>query len=121
MTGIENCVAPTIATVPFAVSINWGSTIETFLQHLQRQGLDIMPYEQYGLPNIQRALGDRNAGLFQTLLVVQPVATGHSLYEDSHLFKARSFASNLETRGIDPFNTYALMIICQLTTSGLRI
>jgi amino acid adenylation domain-containing protein len=119
--GMENCVAPTIATVPIAVSINWENTVETFLQGLQRQGLDIMPYEQYGLPNIQRANGDLNAGLFQTLLVVQPVGTGNSLHEDSRLFKARSFASSLTTMGIDPFNVYALMVIFQLTTSGVNI
>lgn len=118
--GIENCVVPTIATVPIAVSIDWENTVETFLQVLQRQGLDIMSYEQYGLPNIQRAHGDRNAGLFQTLLVVQPIATGNSLHEDSRLFKARSFASSLGTMGIDPFNVYGLMVICQLTTSGVN-
>ncbi|CAI7609080.1 unnamed protein product [Penicillium viridicatum] len=119
--GMENCVAPTIATVPIAVSIDWGNTVETFLQGLQKQGLDIMSYEQYGLPNIQRANGDRNGGLFQTLLVVQPIAKGNSLHEDSRLFKARSFASNLSTMGIDPFNVYGLMVICQLATSGLTI
>ncbi|KAJ5816716.1 AMP-dependent synthetase/ligase [Penicillium robsamsonii] len=119
--GMENCVAPTIATVPIAVSIDWENTVEEFLQGLQRQGLDIMPYEQYGLPNIQRANGDRNAGLFQTLLVVQPIVTGNSLHEDSRLFKARSFASSLSTMGIDPFNVYGLMVICQLTTSGVNI
>ncbi|KAJ5372305.1 AMP-dependent synthetase/ligase [Penicillium concentricum] len=119
--GMENCVAPTIATVPIAVSIDWENTVETFLQGLQRQGLDIMSYEQYGLPNIQRANGDRNAGLFQTLLVVQPIATGNSLHEDSRLFKARSFASSLSTMGIDPFNVYGLMVIFQLTTSGVNI
>ncbi|CAG8905552.1 unnamed protein product [Penicillium egyptiacum] len=119
--GMENCVAPTIATVPIAVSIDWENTVETFLQGVQRQGLDIMPYEQYGLPNIQRANGDLNAGLFQTLLVVQPIATGNSLHENSRLFKARSFASSLSTMGIDPFNVYGLMIICQLTASGVNI
>ncbi|EKV04333.1 HC-toxin synthetase [Penicillium digitatum PHI26] len=119
--GMENCVAPTIATVPIAVSIDWESTVETFLQGLQKQGLDIMSYEQYGLPNIQRANGDRNSGLFQTLLVVQPITRGNSLYEDSRLFKARSYASSLGTMGIDPFNVYGLMVIFQLTTSGLNI
>ncbi|OQE37215.1 hypothetical protein PENCOP_c010G01994 [Penicillium coprophilum] len=119
--GMDNCVVPTIATVPIAVSIDWDNTVETFLQCLQRQGLDIMSYEQYGLPNIQRANGDRNTGLFQTLLVVQPINTGNSLHEDSRLFKARSFASNLSTMGIDPFNVYALMVIFQLTPSGVNI
>ncbi|KAJ5780658.1 AMP-dependent synthetase/ligase [Penicillium paradoxum] len=119
--GMENCVGPTIATVPVAVSINWEHTVETFLQDLQRQGLDIMSYEQYGLPNIQRAYGDPNGGLFQTLLVVQPMNYGKGLNEDSLLFKARSFAANLSTMGIDPFNVYALMVICQLTSSGVNI
>ncbi|KAJ5673087.1 AMP-dependent synthetase/ligase [Penicillium longicatenatum] len=129
MTGIENCVVPTIATVPIAMSIDWESNIEAFLQNVQKQGLDIMPYEQYGLPKIHKANGNENPGLFQTLLVVQPIPTeiptgthaGTSLHEDSPLFKARTLSSNLDTLGVDPFNVYALMVICQLTRSGLNV
>jgi amino acid adenylation domain-containing protein len=121
MRGVENCVAPTISTVPIAVSIDWDETIEAFLKRLQHQTIEITPYEQYGLQNIQRTHGELDSGLFQTLLVVQPVAEGKSLHEDSSLFKARTFSSNIDTRGTDPFNTHALMLICELTKTGLHI
>lgn len=119
--GIENCVAPTIATVPVAVCMDRSESVESFLQRVQAQGLDMIPYEQYGLHNIQRAQNDRKNTLFNTLLVVQPVTTGKGLDADSFLFKSRSFASTQNIQGTDAFNIYALMIICQLTLSGLEV
>ncbi|KAM0262608.1 hypothetical protein ACHAQJ_001653 [Trichoderma viride] len=119
--GIENCVGPTISTVPVAISVNWDETIEAFLERLQRQMTEIIPYEQFGLQNIQHLYKDLETPMIQTLLVVQPVAEGKRLSEDSLLFKARSFSSNLSTQGTDPFNTYALMIICELASDGLHM
>ncbi|KAK5993871.1 Nonribosomal peptide synthetase GRA1 [Cladobotryum mycophilum] len=118
MRGLESCGGPTISTVPMAISIDWDESIESFLARLQRQVIEMTPYEQYGLQNIRRLHQDLD---IQTLLVVQPVAEGKRLHEDSLLFKARSFSSTLSTRGTDPFNTYALMLICELTTSGLHL
>lgn len=121
MVGIECCSGPTIATVPIATSINWNQTVQGFLRQMQQQSISIIPHEHYGLQNIQRTVEKTESGLFQTLLVIQPVAGGKSLQDDSHLFKARSFSSNLDTRGTDPFNVYPLMMICELTASGLKL
>ncbi|KAH8690320.1 putative nonribosomal peptide synthase [Talaromyces proteolyticus] len=121
MKGIEHCVGPTIATVPVAISIDWSETVAKFLHHVQSQTWETVKYEQYGIQNIQRALGVLDNGVFQTLLVIQPSNAGNSLQKDSPLFKARSFASSLETTGTDPFNTNALMIICQLEHSGVDL
>ncbi|KAL4954841.1 hypothetical protein BDW69DRAFT_183157 [Aspergillus filifer] len=121
MPGIERCSGPTIATVPITASINWTQTLQTFLSSMQQQSITMIPHEQYGLQNIQRAVDRTEAALFQTLLVVQPVAEGKSLQSDSLLFKARSFASSLDTRGSDPFNVYPLMLMCQLTADGVRL
>jgi amino acid adenylation domain-containing protein len=123
MKGIENCVGPTISTIPIPVSIDWSDSAGNFLAQMQRQGIEKTPYEQYGMQSIQHVVGDpESAGsLFQTLLVVQPVAQGKSLNEDNLLFKARNFSSSLRTQGTDTFNTYPLMLICELSTSGLHI
>ncbi|OJJ36076.1 hypothetical protein ASPWEDRAFT_60166 [Aspergillus wentii DTO 134E9] len=121
MAGIERCSGPTIATVPIATSIDWKQTIGTFLGQIQHQSIRMVPHEQYGLQNIQRTVQNADSALFQTLLVIQPLAEGKSLQNDSLLFKARSFSSNLDTRGTDPFNVYPLMLICELTRSGLRL
>lgn len=123
MNGIENCAGPTISTVPIPVSINWSDTVGCFLAQMQRQGVEMTAYEQYGIQNIQHIVsGPESAdSLFQTLLVVQPVAHGKSLNEDNLLFKARNYSAGLKTQGTDPFNTYPLMLICELSTSGLHI
>ncbi|KAE8364752.1 hypothetical protein BDV27DRAFT_157514 [Aspergillus caelatus] len=121
MAGIERCSGPTIATVPIAISIDWDQTIQTFLGLIQQQSISMIPHEQYGLQNIQRTVETIDSALFQTLLVIQPVAEGKSLQDDSLLFKARRFSSNLDTRGTDPFNVYPLMLICELTGSGVKL
>ncbi|KAH8597089.1 hypothetical protein B0O99DRAFT_685008 [Bisporella sp. PMI_857] len=121
LAGLENCVAPTISTVPFAFSVNWEESVASFLARIQRKVLETTQYEQYGLQNIQRARSNFDAELFQTLLVVQPVSSGKDLNRDSLLFKARTFSSNLNTRGNDPFNTHALMLVCELNKSGLHL
>lgn len=119
MRGIFNCVGPTISSVPIAITLNGEETVGELQARVQCQALAMTAFEQYGLRNIQHACGLGKDPLFQTLLVVQPVAEGKSLNEDSLLFKARNFASNIDTKGTDPFNTYALMLICELSRSGL--
>ncbi|KAK7976909.1 hypothetical protein PG989_015372 [Apiospora arundinis] len=122
MKGVDNCAGPTISTVPVAITIDWDETIDTFLARLQRQMIEMTPYEQFGLQNIQRiGGGDLDPRLLQTLLVVQPVAEGRGLDKDSLLFKARSFSSNVDTLGTDPFNNYALQVVCELQTDGMRL
>ncbi|KAG6997698.1 aurofusarin cluster transcription factor aurR2 [Physcia stellaris] len=106
MKGISNCVGPTISSVPIAITLNGDETVSELQARVQHQTLAMTPFEQ---------------PLFRALLVVQPVAEGKSLNEDSLLFKARTFASNIDTTGIDPFNTYALMLICELSRSGLSM
>ncbi|PTB66087.1 acetyl-CoA synthetase-like protein [Trichoderma citrinoviride] len=108
--GIEHCVGPTISTVPIAISIDWDETVASFHERLQRQMIEITPYEQFGLQNIQQLRNRLESSFLQTLLVVQPVAEGKSLHEDSLL-----------TQGTDPFNTYALMIICELVADGVHL
>ncbi|KAL8950907.1 MAG: hypothetical protein Q9222_003085 [Ikaeria aurantiellina] len=121
MPGILNCVGPTISTVPIAITLDGEETVRELQARVQRQSLAMIPFEQYGLRNIQHATGRVHDPLFQTLLVVQPAAEGKSLNEDSLLFKARSFSSTIDTKSVDPFNTYPLMLICELSRSGLML
>ncbi|KAK8115446.1 hypothetical protein PG984_011948 [Apiospora sp. TS-2023a] len=123
MKGIENCAGPTISTVPVAITIDWDNeTVEAFLARLQRHMVEMTPYEQFGLQNIHRvASGNLDPRLIQTLLVVQPVSEGRGLDKDSLLFQARSFASNRNTLGTDPFNNYALQVVCELKPDGMRL
>ncbi|KAK7216080.1 hypothetical protein V2G26_004083 [Clonostachys chloroleuca] len=119
--GVDNCVGPTISTIPLCVSIHGNESVGSLLSRIQTQTVSTTAYEQFGLQNIQRLTGLQEARLLQTLLVVQPETEGRGLYDDSGLFKARSYSSNLSTMGTDPFNTYALMLICELTKFGLHL
>ncbi|TLD11150.1 hypothetical protein PgNI_05487 [Pyricularia grisea] len=122
MRGIENCVGPTISTIPVAIGIDWADSIEAFLARRQSEMMETIAHEQFGLQNIYRAVGDdldpRN---IQTLLVVQPVADGKALDRDGLLFKARSFSSNVDTLGVDPFNNYPLQVVCELRPDGMQL
>ncbi|KAL8659878.1 MAG: hypothetical protein Q9202_006904 [Teloschistes flavicans] len=121
MRGISNCVGPTISSVPIAITLVGDETISELQARVQRQSLAMTPFEQYGLRNIQKSSARMQTPLFQTLLVVQPAGEGKKFDEDSLLFKARTFASNIESTGNDPFNTFALMVICEISPSGLSL
>ncbi|KAI6543835.1 NRPS [Pyricularia oryzae] len=122
MRGIESCAGPTICTIPVAVRIDWAETIGGFLARRQSAMAEATAHEQLGLQNIYRAAGD---GLdprhVQTLLVVQPVAEGRALDRDGLLFRARCFASSLDTLGVDPFNNYPLQVVCELRPDGMQL
>lgn len=119
--GIDRVGGPTVSTVPIAVSLDMSEDLQTFLHRMQKQATAMVPHEQYGLQNIQALMEDRQRSLFQSLLVVQPVAEGNSLEHDSYLFKARTWAASVETQGTDPFNTYAIMLVCVPSNSGLEL
>lgn len=70
--GIEDIGGPTIVTNPARVAVIPELTLAEYLKHVQRQMIDEIPYEQYGLHNIRR-LGAEIAPLckFNSVLVVQ--------------------------------------------------
>ncbi|KAK8085892.1 hypothetical protein PG997_007163 [Apiospora hydei] len=107
--------------IPVAITINWNETVEDLLSRQQHHMIEMTPYEQFGLQNIHRVAADLDPRLIQTLLVVQPVAEGKGLDKDSLLFQARNFASNRNTLGTDPFNNYALQVVCELKPDGMRL
>lgn len=73
--GIEEMVGPMISTVPVRIRLGHGRpmTAKNFVQEVQNQALDMVPYEQYGLHNISR-LGEDGAEAcnFSSLFVIQP-------------------------------------------------
>ena len=112
VTGIDNIVGPTIATVPIRAYVPGDQPISEYLRTLQRQAIDMINFEQTGLQNIARF--NKIAYDFQTLLVVQP--------EDQQKVDSD------ETFGawrLDPeqlgFTTYALTITCSLSTDTKRV
>ncbi|KAJ5162695.1 uncharacterized protein N7500_004525 [Penicillium coprophilum] len=71
--GISEMVGPTIATVPLQVMISRSQKVLDFLEAVQQQSTDMIPFEQFGLHRIARTCpGAQQACMFQTLLIIQP-------------------------------------------------
>ncbi|KAH7125842.1 hypothetical protein EDB81DRAFT_910495 [Dactylonectria macrodidyma] len=71
--GLDEMPAPTIATVPVRIRLDRGLTVSDYLETVQQQAADMIPFEQTGLQRISKASADsKQACMFQTLLVVHP-------------------------------------------------
>ncbi|OBT64153.1 Nonribosomal Peptide Synthase (NRPS) [Pseudogymnoascus sp. 23342-1-I1] len=117
--GIELMAGPTIATVPIRILLDRDATINQLLGSVQRQAVDMIPFEQTGLQNIaqfndETALGSN----FQTLLVIQPADQGES--DPGRPFLDEPAGDHNKAQGRD-FSTYAIVIECQLELDGVNL
>jgi len=72
LAGIEDVVGPTFSTVPVRLAIDRSMTIKQFLSAVQRNAVDVTPYQQTGLHEIQKLSTDCEVACqFNTLLVIQ--------------------------------------------------
>ena len=70
---IADIVGPTIAVVPIRIDFSRTSSVIEFLSSVQRQTTRMMPFEHFGLQNIEALNPDcRAACAFQNLLIIQP-------------------------------------------------
>ena len=70
---IDSMVGPTIATVPFRTQVDPFITIEEYLKNVQKQILDLVPHQQYGLQEIRKiSMGAQAACRFRSHVIVQP-------------------------------------------------
>ena len=115
--GIEKMMAPTVATIPLQLRVDWGTGLGTFLQDIQTKVTDLLPFSHVSLQNIRQmgSSGDQ-ASRFQTILgvqhrkVVQP--------PDNTIFQ---YDSRRSARDLGIFNNNVLMIECQIDTNGLHL
>lgn len=109
--GIDNMTGPTIATVPVQVKTPSNQTVSAYLEAVQQQATEMIPYEQFGLQQISKiSSGARHACTFQTLLVVQP--------EDAS--SGSSVLGNwLDVGQRARINTYALLLEIQLGSESI--
>ncbi|CAG8962038.1 hypothetical protein HYFRA_00005080 [Hymenoscyphus fraxineus] len=74
--GLDKMTAPTIATVPVRVQTDKKQTCSEYLQAVQQDATEMIPFEQTGLQRIaQTCSAGQQACKFQTQLVIQPQAT----------------------------------------------
>ena len=113
VTGISAIVGPTLTTVPIRVRMDRNDTIESYLQILQDQSIDMIQYEQTGLQNIKQLSSDALAACrFQNLLVVQPKEESG---EQGGFWKLESTSSG------DNFHTYPLVLECNMNDSSITL
>ncbi|KUJ11331.1 CoA-dependent acyltransferase, partial [Mollisia scopiformis] len=104
--GIESIPGPTVTTIPFRARFSPEQTVSSFLQMMQTQYLDILPFAQFGLQNIRRLSDDAvNACKFRSLLVVQsankPQSERKILLGRSYSFPVMDFAIVMECELLD--------------------
>lgn len=112
--GIEDVIGPTIATVPIRVKLEKKQTVLDFLNSVQEHATEMIPYEQFGIQNIERLSRDCQAACnFLTHLTIQPEE-----YQSVHTESLGTWSrpSGLLTS----LNTYPLMIECFLDSTGLK-
>lgn len=123
LAGIERMAGPTIATVPVRIRLSWERAVQSTLEWVQAQAVEMMKYEQSGLQHIRQLGSDQKQACdFQTLLVVQPTSTSDTVKDEQGLFHSVEIDSDdLTAPRLTTFNSYALMIVCQLEADGAEI
>ncbi|KAL3470059.1 hypothetical protein BJX99DRAFT_264600 [Aspergillus californicus] len=104
--GIETLTGPTIATVPIRTRLEPGATVADSLANIQLQSIEMLPWEQAGLQNIQKYSPEAEVACsFQSHLTIQPAWGRHPTV----------FADCKEGAAVSGgFASYALNIECYL-------
>lgn len=80
VTGIEQCLGPTLTTVPVRVSIDYTEPCGLYVRRLQQQQTYMIPYQHTGLQHIKKISAECAAACdLHSLLVVQPFAAPSTL------------------------------------------
>ncbi|KAH0592368.1 Nonribosomal Peptide Synthetase [Metarhizium humberi] len=110
---IERMVGPTFATLPLRVRLSKTQAIADYLETIQQQATDMIPFEQMGLHRIAKiSPGSQQACNFQTLLVIQPQEedAGENVLGEWHDGDQHQW-----------FNTHGLTILVQISASDITV
>lgn len=114
---------PTFAAVPLKIGCGKHMAVDEFLEMVQKQAINMLPYEQTGLEQIRCA--SRNAAAacdFRTLLVIQGAidqGDPRSRHQDQRVYSNELVASEEAIVELGQrFGDYPLFIECQLSSKG---
>ncbi|KAF7885015.1 hypothetical protein EAF00_010833 [Botryotinia globosa] len=111
---LTRVVGPTLATVPVRITLDPQGTTLDLLKKVQAKMIQMMPFEQIGLSNIQRlGEGPNKACQFQNILVIQP--RENSAIENSFMGRRR-----MDLVEATVWDTNALTLECNLTEEGIK-
>ena len=116
LNGINDMVGTTIATVPVRVCLEnkFGHSAAEFLDDIQQQSIDMIPFEQMGLHEIGKLSPEARAACqFQNRLIVQPNGGNKPLFGDLGI-------EGIDVGGED-FHTYAITMDCALLPTGVTV
>ncbi|KAM0437030.1 hypothetical protein ACHAQK_007508 [Fusarium lateritium] len=114
VTGIEEIIGPTIATVPVRIPVSESDSIQSYLERLQDQARQMIPFEQMGLQNIAKLHPSaKHATEFQTLLVIQPGED--SSVETTETGTWQALPESKE------FASHALTFLCHLNPDHVQV
>lgn len=99
--GVANIVGPLLTTVPLRIGIDRASTVADYLHQVQHQATGMIPFQHYGLQNIQ-AKHESPLNL-NHLFIVQPKEGGEDIDNSLGL-------QHVQTHSGDFDSTYALNI-----------
>ncbi|KAF2181844.1 amino acid adenylation [Zopfia rhizophila CBS 207.26] len=111
LAGIDNMMGPTITTVPVRVSApKSGITVKQFLEAVQSQSISSIDYEHFGLQNIRDVNSEARTTVdsITNLFVLQP----------SDNLNGAFLGMESVPRPEDNFDTYPLVVICNLGSGG---
>ncbi|KAJ4297840.1 hypothetical protein N0V90_005736 [Kalmusia sp. IMI 367209] len=114
---IATMTGPTITTVPIHIQISPNQSVHSFLDSVQQQAIEMMPFEHTGLQNIRQLTREtRDACNFQNLLVIQPKQGSNEAEELWRTGDTIDFA-------FDEFLTYPLVfqVVLGDNTLGLTV
>lgn len=112
--GLDRTCGPTISTVPLRVRCQKDMSVAAVLGAVQQYAVDMIPFEQSGLPAISRIHSDcRAACEFQSIMVFQPEV---DMAIDGHCFSGYGRPQEL-----GHFNAYAIMIECNLGKDNISL
>ena len=112
--GIAKMIAPTISTLPIRISLGHSEAVVDFLQRVQSQATEMIPYEHTGLQQILDSCPDaREVCDLRSLLVIQPIED-----KDTH---GEIFQQILDSKISTLRLPHALVIECQLKVHGICV
>ncbi|KAI1925684.1 hypothetical protein LOZ60_004005 [Ophidiomyces ophidiicola] len=121
--GAADITGPTIATYPLRITLQQDMNVSETLQLIQKDNVELIPFEQTGLHEIQKASAEAAMACeFQSLLVVQPLSENDAaMTRSSPTLWELEEASSWKRQSYTNFSTQVLNIICEPETDRLTV
>ena len=109
---ITELIAPTITTVPVRVQVDQDVQVASYLENIQSQAVEMIPFEHTGLQDVRRLVPDlQPATDVKHVFVIEPPTTGKGGEADQFP------GLHVVDTALDAFDTFALTLQCSLPSN----